>query len=109
MKQQTQANREFDKRQGEVIRAKAPGAKDFTNRKYKWQGIVDEGIQANNRWKSKIRFRVEHPIGEIKRVFRFRKVRNRGLEKNANRPYVTAALANIFLLRYTHLGAVRPQ
>jgi IS5 family transposase len=97
------------KSQGKVIQAKAPGAKDFTNRKYKWKGFVDEGIKAKNRWKSKIRSRVEHSIGVIKRVFKFRKVRYRGLEKNANRLYVTAALANIFMLRYTYLGAVRPQ
>ncbi len=97
------------KSQGKVIRAKAPGAKDFTNQKYRWKDFVDKGIQAKNRWKSKIRSRVEHSIGVIKRIFKFRKVRYRGLEKNANRLYVTAALANIFMLRYTHLGAVRPQ
>jgi IS5 family transposase len=97
------------KSQGKVIRAKAPGAKDFTNQKCKWKDFVDEGIKAKNRWKSKIRSRVEHSIGVIKRVFKFRKVRYRGLEKNANRLYVTAALANIFMLRYTYLGAVRPQ
>ena len=45
----------------------------------------------------------------IKRVFGFTKVRYRGLAKNGNRVFVTAALANIFLVRYTLLGAVRPQ
>ena len=97
------------KSQGPVIRAHAPQARDFTNRRCKWQHFTDAAIQAKNRTKSRIRSRVEHSIGVIKRVFGFTKVRYRGLTKNANRVYVTAALANIFLVRYTLLGAVRPQ
>ncbi len=42
--------------------------------------------------------RVEHSIGVNKRVFGFTKVRYRGLAKNGNRVFVTAALANIFLV-----------
>lgn len=97
------------KSQREVIRAKAPKAKDFTNRQCKWKHFIDEAVKAKNRNKSRIRARVEHSIGVIKRVFGFRKVRYRGLKKNGNRVFVTAALANIFLVRYTLLGAVRPQ
>jgi IS5 family transposase len=97
------------KSQGAVIRAKAPQAKDFTNRQCKWRHFVDEAVKARNRTKSRIRSRVEHSIGVIKRVFGFRKVRYRGLAKNGNRLFVTAALANIFLVRYSLLGAVRPQ
>jgi IS5 family transposase len=97
------------KSQGPVIRARAPRARDFTNRQCKWKHFTDKTIQAKNRTKSRIRSRVEHSIGVIKRVFGFTKVRYRGLTKNANRVYVTAALANIFLVRYTLLGAVRPQ
>ena len=97
------------KSQGEVIRAKAPRAKDFTNRQCKWKHFIDEAIKAKNRTKSRIRSRVEHSIGVIKRVFGFRKVRYRGLAKNGNRLFVTAALANIFLVRYSVLGAVRPR
>lgn len=97
------------KSQKEVIRAKAPKAKDFTNQQCKWKHFLDEAIQAKNRNKSRIRARVEHSIGVIKRVFGFAKVRYRGLAKNGNRVFVTAALANIFLVRYTVLGAVRPQ
>lgn len=97
------------KSQGDVIRAKAPRAKDFTNRQCKWKHYTDEAIKAKNRTKSRIRARVEHSIGVIKRVFGFRKVRYRGLAKNGNRLFVTAALANIFLVRYTVLGAVRPR
>jgi IS5 family transposase len=97
------------KSQREVIRAKAPKAKDFTNRQCKWKHFIDEAVKAKNRNKSRIRARVEHSIGVIKRVFGFRKVRYRGLKKNGNRVFVTAALANIFLVRYTLLGAVRPK
>lgn len=97
------------KGQREVIRAKAPKAKDFTNRQCKWKHFLDQAIQAKNRNKSRIRARVEHTIGVIKRVFRFTKVRYRGLAKNGNRVFVTAALANIFLVRYRLLGVVRPQ
>jgi len=97
------------KSQGQVIRAKAPKAKDFTHRQCKWKHYIDAAIKAKNRTKSRIRSRVEHSIGVIKRVFGFRKVRYRGLAKNGNRLFVTAALANIFLVRYTVPGAVRPR
>ena len=97
------------KGQRQIIRAKAPKAKDFTHRQCKWKHAFDAAIQAKNRTKSRIRARVEHSIGVIKRVFGFTKVRYRGLAKNANRVFVTTALANIFLVRYTVLGAVRPQ
>ena len=95
--------------QTKVIRAKAPKARDFTNRQCKWKYRLDEAIKAKNSNKSRVRARVEHSIGVIKRVFGFAKVRYRGLAKNGNRVFVTAALANIFLVRYTLLGAVRPQ
>jgi len=97
------------KSQRELIRAKAPKAKDFTNRQCKWKHYIDDAIKAKNRNKSRIRARVEHSIGVIKRVFGFTKVRYRGLAKNGNRVFISAALTNIFLLRYTLLGAVRPQ
>jgi IS5 family transposase len=46
-----------------------------------------------------VRAEVEHPIGVIKRVFGFTKVRYRGLRKNAHRLVVTCALANLFTVR----------
>jgi IS5 family transposase len=42
---------------------------------------------------------VERPIGVIKRVFGFAKVRYRGLRKNAHRLRVACALANLFIAR----------
>jgi transposase, IS5 family len=82
--------------QGGVIRGYAPKAKDFTNRRYRYRGVVDEAERARNQTKSKVRAKVEHSIGVIKRVFGFVKVRYRGLDKNAHRLFVTCALANLF-------------
>jgi hypothetical protein len=50
-----------------VIREHAPKARDFTNRRYRQRGVVDEVERAKNRTKSKVRARVEHSIGVIKR------------------------------------------
>jgi IS5 family transposase len=97
------------KGQTDVIRPKAPKARDFTNRQCKWKHFIDEAIKAKNRTKSRIRSRVEHSIGVIQRVFGLRKVRYCGLTKNGNRVFFTAALANIFLVRHDVQGAVRPQ
>jgi IS5 family transposase len=82
-----------------VIRECAPKAKDFTNRRYRYKGFVDAVEQAKNKTKSSVRARVEHSIGVIKRIFGFVKVRYRGLAKNANRLFVTCALANLYLVR----------
>ena len=86
--------------QSEVIRAHAPKAADFTNRRYRHRGTVDEAERARNRTKSKVRAKVEHAFFVIKRVFGFVKVRYRGLEKNAQRLFVTCALANLFMARH---------
>lgn len=87
------------KGQTAVIRKHAPGAKDFTNRRYRSRGVVDEAEKARNRTKSKVRAKVEHCFGVMKRVFGFTKVRYRGLEKNAHRLFVTCALVNLFIVR----------
>ncbi len=85
--------------QTQVIREHAPQAKDFTNRRYRHNGVVDQVQKAKNRIKSKVRAKVEHAIGVIKRIFGFVKVRYRGLEKNANRLFAACALANLYLVR----------
>ena len=84
---------------GAVIREHAPKARDFTNRRYRHRGVVNEVERAKTRTKSKVRARVEHAIGVIKRVFGFAKVRYRGLKKNTHRLLVTCALANLFMVR----------
>jgi transposase, IS5 family len=90
-----------------VIRQLAPKAQDFVNRRYRHRGVVDEVERAKNRTKSKVRARVEHSIGVIKRVFGFAKVRYRGLKKNTHRLLVTCALANLFMAR-RHLLRCQP-
>jgi transposase, IS5 family len=85
--------------QSATIRARAPRAKDFTNRKYRGRGWFDAVEQAKNRTKSQVRAKVEHPIGVIKRIFGFSKVRYRGLAKNLHRLEVTAALVNLYMVR----------
>jgi IS5 family transposase len=90
-----------------VIRRQAPKAQDFTNRRYRHRGVVDEVERTKNRTKSKVRARVEHSIGIIKRVFGFAKVRYRGLKKNTHRLLVTCSLANLFMARRHLLRCAR--
>jgi IS5 family transposase len=85
--------------QGEVLRICAPHARDFTQAKAGRYRSLSRAERATNRWKSRVRARVEHPIGVIKRVFRFSKVYYRGLAKNSHRLVVACALANLFLAR----------
>jgi len=91
-----------------AIRRRAPRARDFTNRRHRHRGVVDLAVRAKNRTKSRVRAKVEHPIGVMKRVFGFAKVRYRGLAKNAHRLFVTCALANLFIARRSLLR-LRPR
>ena len=90
--------------QGELIRSKAPQARDFTNRRARYKGGVDELERAKNKTKSSVRAKVEHAFAVIKLRFGFTKVRYRGLKKNAHRLFVTCALANLFMARRHLLG-----
>jgi IS5 family transposase len=94
--------------QKELIQAKAPKAKDFTNERVRRAGQVDEGKRAKNRNKSKIRARVEHVFAVVKRLWGFTKVRYRGLAKNADRAFTALALDNIYLARHRLMAPVRP-
>jgi transposase, IS5 family len=78
-----------------------------TNRRYRHRGVVNEVERAKNCTKSRVRARVEHAIGVIKRVFGFAKVHYRGLKKNMDRLLVTCALANLFMVRRQLLGCKR--
>jgi len=86
--------------QKELIRQHAPHAKDFTQRRGRGYQYLSAEERAKNRTKSRVRAKVEHAIGVIKRIFGFIKVRYRGLAKNAHRLFVTAALANLYLARH---------
>lgn len=83
----------------DAIRDHAPNAQDFTNRRCRFKGRIDDVEKAKNTTKSKVRARVEHAIGVIKRIFGFVKVRYRGIAKNADRLFVACALANLYTVR----------
>ena len=85
--------------QNALIQAKAAGAQDFTNKPVRRGSVTEELERLVNRAKSRVRSRVEHVFGVIKRLWGFDKVRYRGLAKNATRAFVVTALANIFLAR----------
>ena len=82
-----------------LIREHAPHAKDFTNQRTRKRDGIDEAERSRNRNKSRIRARVEHVFGVVKRLWGFSKVRYRGLDKNANRSFVALGLANLYLSR----------
>ena len=92
--------------QGEALAAAAPDAQAFTNEKGRRNRPLNDRQKAKNRTKSKVRAKVEHVFGVIKRVFGFAKVRYRGLDKNAHRLFVVSALANLFMARGRLLRAV---
>ena len=85
--------------QTEKIQARAPHAKDLTQKRGRGYKYLSEHQRRINRARSRTRARVEHAIGVVKRVFQFTKVRYRGIAKNANRLFVACALANIFMAR----------
>ena len=91
-----------------LIHSKAAKAKDFTNQRSRRNGVINEETRSKNRNKSRIRARVEHVFGVVKRLWGFGKVRYRGLKKNATRAFTALALANIYLSRERLMAQVRP-
>ena len=85
--------------QGELIRSKAPQAADMTNKTVRPGSPTEELERLVNRSKSRVRSRVEHVFGVVKKLWGFTKVRYRGLAKNGTRAFVVTALANLFLAR----------
>jgi IS5 family transposase len=85
--------------QGDVIRGRAPRARDFTHKKAMRGRPLTDKERSTNRTKSRVRARVEHPFLVFKRIFGFCKVRYRGLAKNANRLFVVCGLTNIYMVR----------
>ena len=90
-----------------VIRQCAPRARDFVNRSLSPSrrggrsraGEEPHQIEGADQKPALAKAGVEHPIGVIKRVFGFTKVRYRGLKKNLHRLLVTAVLANLHTAR----------
>lgn len=91
--------------QKRAMKKAAPKAKDFTNRRATRSHALTQAERETNRRKSSVRAKVEHVFGVIKRVFGFAKVRYRGMMKNANRFFVTCALANLFMVRRSLMRA----
>lgn len=85
--------------QSEVIQRVAPAAKDFTQGKSSRHKRLDMADRLRNRTKSRVRAKVEHVFGTMKRIFGFTKVRYRGLAKNAHALFVLSALTNLYLAR----------
>lgn len=82
-----------------AIRRAAPRARDLTLAKAQANNPLAPVDEHVNRMRSKIRSRVEHVFGVIKCVFRFDKLRYRGIAKNASKLFVVAALANLYMVR----------
>ena len=88
----------------EAIHAKAPKAQDRTLRKSQRNRPLTAREHRANYVRSKTRARVEHVFGTMKHLFHFRRVRYKGLQKNANRFTVTCALVNLYMVRKHLLG-----
>jgi IS5 family transposase len=91
--------------QTEVIHAAAPEAQDMTNRRAKTKAGVDEEQKRKNRTKSRVRAKVEWPFRILKRVFKYTKVRYRGIKKNHEWLLTAFALVNL----YQHRKRLVPQ
>ena len=89
--------------QRETITDNAPRGRDFTQAKGSRNRKFTDEERARNRNKSRVRAKVEHQFGIIKRQFGFTKVRYRGLDKNAHRLFVACALSNLMMAKRTLL------
>jgi len=91
--------------QGEVLQSVAPNAKDFTQKKGSRYRQLSDIDKAKNRNKSKVRARVEHVFGVMKRQFGYNKVRYKGLDKNAHGVFTKCALVNLVMAKKQLLAA----
>jgi IS5 family transposase len=82
-----------------VIAECAPKAKDFTQKKGSRHRKLSDEERSCNRTKSKVRAKSEHPFWIMKGHFGFKKVRYRGLAKNAHHLFVSCALVNLVMAK----------
>lgn len=94
--------------QKDVIAEVAPRAKDFTQEKASRNRELSDETKSRNRQKSKVRAKVEHIFAVMKLRFGFKKVRYRGLDKNAHHLFVSCALVNIVLAKRRLLANAAP-
>jgi IS5 family transposase len=92
--------------QKDVIRETSPTAKDFTQKKAYRNRPLSEQDESANRYKSKVRARVEHIFGVMKRQFGYNKVRYRGLDKNAHSVFTKCALINLVIAKRPLMAAL---
>ena len=74
--------------QQDLIASKAPHAQDLTNQRVRKGSVTEKLKRTVNRAKSRVRARVEHIFGVVKRLWGFGKVRYRGLAMNATCVFV---------------------
>jgi IS5 family transposase len=91
--------------QTETIQAAAPQAQNMTTRRVKTRAGVDQEQKNKNRTKSRVRAKVEWPFRILKRVFKYTKVRYRGIRKNHEWLLTAFALVNL----YQHRKQLVPQ
>ncbi len=85
---------------GRVIKEVAPRARDLTQLKNNVNRRLTPLDEVVNKIRSSTRAKVEHCFGVIKCIFGWRKLRYRGLAKNANRLMTSAALCNLYMVRH---------
>lgn len=90
------------------LKALAPAARDFTNRRAYKNRPLTAADKRTNRRKSAVRAKVEHVFRPLKTLWGFAKVRYRGLAKNANRVFAMLALINLSQWGIPLRGPVRP-
>ena len=95
-------------KQREQLKAMAPKARDFTNKRAYRNRPLSEADKRTNRRKSSVRAKVEHPFLTLKRLWGFTKTRYRGLAKNTNRAYAMLAMINLVKWGVPLTGQVRP-
>jgi transposase, IS5 family len=95
-------------KQRKRLKAIAPKARDFTNKRAHKNRPLTEADKQTNRRKSSVRSIVEHPFLTLKRLWGFAKTRYRGLAKNANRAYAMLALINVSKWGRSLTGEMRP-
>jgi transposase, IS5 family len=61
------------------------------------EGAEKEALKAVEKAKAAVRAFVEHPFHIVKNLFRYRKVRYRGLAKNGHQLYTLFGLANLVI------------
>jgi IS5 family transposase len=82
----------------------AAGIRYRVNRRGTEQHPVSPRWRQINRARSRVRARGEHAFGVVKHLWKFTKVRYRGLAKNTTQLFTLFALANLYLARQ-NLGA----